>query len=506
MTDDKKWQNKPEEGDNAARRDNRKYNPESTNRRKPGEGYNPNSSYERPRSRFNSQGGWRNPESDSHRFRNTNQTDRPRYAGNQEEKDGNRFEGSDRYRSSERYTQDTYRRTGNNRYGERPYRSYGDSDKFRSETGDNNNRPNRPYRPSGDYGNRFNPADRDGAHREGDPDRFNRFHRDDQDFRPRRRENAFGEEHPRRSSQEGRPYGERRTERFARPSFGGQSGTSERPVTTRPDGRPRRPRIKRSETHPSLGSERKTVSYNPTFDPDTPIRLNKFLANAGICSRREADEFIQAGVVKVNGEVVTELGVKVKPTDSIMFHNQPVSLERKVYILLNKPKDCVTTSDDPQERRTVMDLVKGACPERIYPVGRLDRNTTGVLLLTNAGELASKLTHPKFKKRKIYQVTLNKELSEEDFRTIQDGIQLDDEVVKVDNLSYVDEDQLNVVGIEIHTGQNRVVRRIFESLGYKVFKLDRVYFAGLTKKNLPRGKWRHLTQQEVNLLKMGAFA
>jgi len=255
-----------------------------------------------------------------------------------------------------------------------------------------------------------------------------------------------------------------------------------------------------------LGSERKTVSYNPTFDPDTPIRLNKFLANAGICSRREADEFIQAGVVKVNGEVVTELGVKVKPTDSIMFHNQPVSLERKVYILLNKPKDCVTTSDDPQERRTVMDLVKGACPERIYPVGRLDSNTTGVLLLTNAGELASKLTHPKFKKRKIYQVTLNKELSEEDFRTIQDGIQLDDEVVKVDNLSYVDEDQLNVVGIEIHTGQNRVVRRIFESLGYKVFKLDRVYFAGLTKKNLPRGKWRHLTQQEVNLLKMGAFA
>jgi 23S rRNA pseudouridine2605 synthase len=234
--------------------------------------------------------------------------------------------------------------------------------------------------------------------------------------------------------------------------------------------------------------------------------LNKFLANAGICSRREADEFIQAGVVKVNGEVVTELGVKVKPTDTIMFHNQPVSLERKVYILLNKPKDCVTTSDDPQERRTVMDLVKGACAERVYPVGRLDRNTTGVLLLTNDGELASKLTHPKYKKRKIYQVTLSKDLSEEDFRTIQEGIQLDDEVVKVDNLSYVDEDQRNVVGIEIHTGQNRVVRRIFESLGYKVFKLDRVYFAGLTKKNLPRGKWRHLTQQEVNLLKMGAFA
>jgi 23S rRNA pseudouridine2605 synthase len=241
------------------------------------------------------------------------------------------------------------------------------------------------------------------------------------------------------------------------------------------------------------------------LDPDVPIRLNKYLANAGICSRREADEFIQAGVVKVNGEVVSELGVKVKPTDTIMFHDQTVSIERKVYILLNKPKDCVTTSDDPEERLTVMDLVKGACYERIYPVGRLDRNTTGVLLLTNDGDLASKLTHPKFEKRKIYQVTLDRNLAEADFKTIQAGVTLDEEPITVDNLSYVDPDKANVVGIEIHSGQNRVVRRIFESLNYKVFKLDRVYFAGLTKKNLPRGKWRHLSEKEVSLLKMGAF-
>lgn len=241
------------------------------------------------------------------------------------------------------------------------------------------------------------------------------------------------------------------------------------------------------------------------MDPDTPVRLNKFLANAGICSRREADEFIQAGVVRVNGEVVSELGVKVKPTDTILFHDQAVSIEHKIYILLNKPKDCVTTSDDPQERTTVMDLVKGACSERIYPVGRLDRNTTGVLLLTNDGDLASKLTHPKYEKRKIYQATLDKNIEPEDIQKILDGITLEDCEVKADNCSYVDSDMRNVVGIEIHTGQNRVVRRIFESLGYKVFKLDRVYFAGLTKKNLPRGKWRHLSEKEVGLLKMGAF-
>ncbi len=229
------------------------------------------------------------------------------------------------------------------------------------------------------------------------------------------------------------------------------------------------------------------------------------MSNAGICSRREADEFIQAGVVKVNGEVVTELGVKIKPTDEVLFHDQPVSIEHKVYVLLNKPKDCVTTSDDPEERLTVMDLVKNACRERIYPVGRLDRNTTGVLLLTNDGELASKLSHPKYEKRKIYQATLDRDLTEEDMKKVAEGIVLDGEKIAVDEISFVSPDQRNVIGIEIHSGQNRVVRRIFEQVGYKVYKLDRVYFAGLTKKNLPRGRWRYLSDREVSLLKMGAF-
>ena len=233
--------------------------------------------------------------------------------------------------------------------------------------------------------------------------------------------------------------------------------------------------------------------------------MNKFLANAGICSRREADEYITAGVVSVNGEVVKELGTKVKRSDLVRFHDQPVSIERKVYVLLNKPKDCVTTSDDPQERRTVMDIVKGACRERIYPVGRLDRNTTGVLLLTNDGDLASKLTHPKFLKKKIYHVKLDKSLTEADMEKIAKGVELDDGEVHADEISYVLDTDKSQVGIEIHSGKNRVVRRIFESLGYKVTKLDRVYFAGLTKKGVKRGDWRYLTEQEVNFLRMGSF-
>ena len=233
--------------------------------------------------------------------------------------------------------------------------------------------------------------------------------------------------------------------------------------------------------------------------------MNKFLANAGICSRREADEFIAAGVVSVNGEVVTELGTKIKYGDEVKFHDQPVSIERKIYILLNKPKDTVTTSDDPQERRTVLDLVKGACPERIYPVGRLDRNTTGVLLLTNDGDLASKLTHPKYMKKKIYHVTLDKNLTKADMEQIASGITLDDGEIHADAISYTDEAKKNSIGIEIHSGKNRIVRRIFESLGYKVTKLDRVYFAGLTKKGLRRGEWRFLNEQELNFLLMGSF-
>ena len=253
-------------------------------------------------------------------------------------------------------------------------------------------------------------------------------------------------------------------------------------------------------------SLKKRIEYKEiNYDPNEPLRLNKFLANAGICSRREADEFIQAGVVTVNGEVVTELGTKILRTDEVKFHDQPVKIEKKVYVLLNKPKDYVTTSDDPQQRKTVMDLVKNACPERIYPVGRLDRNTTGVLLLTNDGDLASKLTHPKYLKKKIYHVYLDKNVTAHDLQQIADGIQLEDGEIKADDVQYAHPTDKKQVGIEIHSGKNRIVRRIFESLGYHVQKLDRVQFAGLTKKNLKRGDWRYLTEEEVDRLRMGAY-
>ena len=251
---------------------------------------------------------------------------------------------------------------------------------------------------------------------------------------------------------------------------------------------------------------KKQIEYKEKhYDPNEPIRLNRYLANAGVCSRREADTFIQAGVVKVNGQIVTELGTKVLRTDEVMFHDQTLNIERKVYILLNKPKDYVTTSDDPQNRKTVMDLVKNACRERIYPVGRLDRNTTGVLLLTNDGEIAAKLTHPQYLKKKIYHVFLDKNVTAADLRQIADGIMLEDGEIHADAIDYASDTDKKQVGIEIHSGRNRIVRRIFEHLGYKVVKLDRVYFAGLTKKNVRRGDWRFLTEQEVTMLQMGAF-
>ena len=253
-------------------------------------------------------------------------------------------------------------------------------------------------------------------------------------------------------------------------------------------------------------SMKKRIEYKEeNIDPTEPLRLNKFLANVGVCSRREADEFIQAGLVTVNGQVVTELGTKILRTDEVKFHDAVVSLEKKVYVLLNKPKDYVTTSDDPQQRKTVMDLVKDVCPERIYPVGRLDRNTTGVLLLTNDGDLASKLTHPKFLKKKVYHVHLDKNLTAHDMQQISEGITLEDGEIKADAVAYADDHDKSQVGIEIHSGKNRIVRRIFKSLGYRVTKLDRVQFAGLTKKNLRRGDWRFLTEKEVDMLRMGAF-
>lgn len=258
---------------------------------------------------------------------------------------------------------------------------------------------------------------------------------------------------------------------------------------------------------PSLKySLKKRIEYKEqNIDPNAPIRINKFLANAGICSRREADEFIQAGVVSVNGVVITELGTKVTRNDDVRFHDQPVTLEKKVYVLLNKPKDYVTTTDDPQQRKTVLELVKNACRERIYPVGRLDRNTTGVLLLTNDGDLASKLTHPKFLKKKVYHVRLDHNITKHDMEQLVEGIMLDDGEIHVDQIEYVDETDKSQVGVEIHSGRNRIVRRMFEAIGYHVTRLDRTMFAGLTKKSVRRGDWRYLTEKEVNILRSGAF-
>ena len=389
-------------------------------------------------------------------------------------------------------------------YGDRPQRprfnseggSYGDRPqrpRFSSEGGD------RPYRP------RFNNGE--GGDRPYRP-RFNNGEGGDRPQRPYNREGGDRPYRPRFNNGEGgdRPY----RPRFNNGEGGGyrsNNGGGYRPRFNNDRQGGYRPRPRTADYDPNAKySVKKQIEYKEQFvDPNEPIRLNKFLANAGVCSRREADEFITAGVVSVNGEVVTELGTKIKRSDVVKFHEEPVSIERKVYVLLNKPKDTVTTSDDPQERRTVMDLVKGACNERIYPVGRLDRNTTGVLLLTNDGDLASKLTHPKFLKKKIYHVHLDKNLTKADMDQIAAGIQLEDGEIHADAISYTDDFKKDQVGIEIHSGKNRIVRRIFESLGYKVVKLDRVFFAGLTKKGLRRGDWRYLTEAEVNYLRMGSF-
>lgn len=253
----------------------------------------------------------------------------------------------------------------------------------------------------------------------------------------------------------------------------------------------------------------RAVAYTPK--PRQPkgtgeegVRLNKFIANSGICSRREADDYITAGLVSVNDVIITELGTKVYQNDIVKFNGERIRGENKVYILMNKPKDFVTTTSDPHADKTVVSLVAGKCPERVYPVGRLDKSTTGVLLLTNDGDLAEKLTHPSFEKKKIYQVFLDKKFKSSDFKKLIEGIELEDGFIQADSLAYIDEDQ-SQVGVEIHSGRNRIIRRMFESLGYKVKKLDRVYFAGLTKKNLRRGQWRFLTEQEIAMLKMGSF-
>jgi len=257
---------------------------------------------------------------------------------------------------------------------------------------------------------------------------------------------------------------------------------------------------------PSLKTnQRKTVQrkIRENNSDDDLIRLNRYIANSGVCSRREADRLIEAGAVQVNGKIVTELGTKISSTDKVMYGDQTISREKPRYLLLNKPKGYITTVDDPEKRKTVMALIQGACKERVYPVGRLDRNTTGLLLFTNDGNIAKKLTHPRYGIKKIYHVELDKNLTKADFSKILEGLKLEDGFIKVDSIEYVgDGKDKKQIGIELHSGKNRVVRRIFESLDYKVIKLDRVYYAGLTKKNIPRGEWRFLDEMEINMLKM----
>jgi 23S rRNA pseudouridine2605 synthase len=240
-------------------------------------------------------------------------------------------------------------------------------------------------------------------------------------------------------------------------------------------------------------------------DSSELIRLNRYISNSGLCSRREADEMISKGLISVNGTIITKLGTKVSKRDDIRFKGKKLSAEKKVYILMNKPKGYVTTVKDPHAEHTVIELLGNNCPERVYPVGRLDKETTGVLLLTNDGELTGKLTHPKYERKKIYNVTLDKAVIKDDMFKLTEGIELDGELIASDSVAYSDLPDKSKIGIELHSGQNRVVRRLFESLGYRVKKLDRVYFAGLTKKNVPRGKWRYLSEKEISMLKRGSF-
>ena len=433
-------------------------------------------------------------------------------------RDGRRDYGS-RRDSDRRPSSDRPRRsfTGGS---DRPRRSFGEGDERRTygdrpqrrTFGEGGDRPQR--RTYGEGGDRPRRSFNEGGDR---PQRRTYGEGGDRPRRPRvGGDRPAGTDRPRRSFGEG---SERRSfggDRPQRRSYG--EHTERRSYGDRPQRRSTGRKdfsYFRNEDESGIS---KMISRRPQLDTEfnsdndmvmAPIkevvRLNKFIANSGVCSRREADNFILAGVVTVNGEVVTELGTKVNiATDDIRFNGERLKGESKVYIVMNKPKGYVTTASDPHADKTVMDLLKG-CPTRVFPVGRLDKNTTGVLMFTNDGEIAEKLTHPSYDKKKIYQVSLDSKLRGEDYDKILSGIELSDGVIAADALEYIEEDDHRKLGIEIHSGKNRIVRRIFESLGYEVKALDRVYFAGLTKKGLKRGEWRFLSEGETNLLRMGAY-
>ena len=367
-------------------------------------------------------------------------------------------------------------------YGER---KSGDKSRYEHRDGD---KPRRQFGDKPAYGERKSGDKPRYEHRDGDKPR--RQYGD----KPAYGERKFGDK-PRYEHRDGdkprRQYGDK-------PAYGERKFGDKKYGDRKFGDKPYKPGPRKHDDKPA--------SY-PKFTPEKQVgemRLNRFLAQSGLCSRREADDFITAGLVTVNGQIVTQLGTKVLPTDEVKFNDSRVQGEKKVYLVLNKPKGYVTSLDDPHAGKTVMDLVEGACTERIYPVGRLDKNSLGLLLFTNDGDLTKQLTHPSYLKKKIYQVTLDKPLARADMDRIAEGITLEDGEIFADEISYVKENKQEI-GIEIHSGRNRIVRRIFEFLGYTVTKLDRVYYAGLTKKNLKRGAWRFLSREEVERLKSGQY-
>ena len=414
-----------------------------------------------------------------------------------------RSSGSSEHRSyGEHRTYGEHRGNGEHRsYGDhkpsgehRSYGSNGDRRNFSSNSGER-----KPYGERRSYGEHKSY----GEHRSyGEGRNFGERRNNGENAGERRSFSSNGGE--RRSYGEHKSYGgngERRNFSGSKPYSAGRKPAGRKPATF---DKSSNEGINRMISRRPVVNGGETEEKAPQMIQDV-VRLNKFIANSGVCSRREADTLIQAGVVTVNGEVVTELGTKVNIyEDDIRFNGQRLKGEEKMYIVMNKPKGFVTTASDPHAEKTVLDLIKD-CPSRVYPVGRLDKNTTGVLMLTNDGEMAERLTHPSYDKKKIYQVILDRPLEQEDYDKILDNVTLSDGDVKADELEYIDENDHRKLGIEIHSGKNRIVRRIFESLGYNVRTLDRVYFAGLTKKGLKKGEWRYLTEGETNILKMGAY-
>lgn len=401
------------------------------------------------------------------------------------------------------------------RYSDRPKKSFDSYDKsdrpftrgkkrFSNDSENNNDFDRGGYKSRGEKG-QFNSSSKDSFHRSDKPfvKGKNRFsgneekHQEfDRSYNSREEKGKFSKTN-RTDFRSNKNYSTRSKKYQDESGESGENFGQERKRTYEK----RENSFRSSREREKLQKKRSGKKESSSTSDDGTIRLNRYIANAGICSRREADVFISSGVVTVNGKTITEMGYRVKPGDVVTYDGAPIRNERKIYLLLNKPKDYITTTDDPQERRTVMELVKGACRERLYPVGRLDRNTTGLLLFTNDGDLAAKLTHPKHNIKKLYHVSLNKKIKPDDFLKLADGIELEDGFIKPDVMEFVGEGRKDI-GIEIHSGRNRIVRRMFEQLGYEVVKLDRVTFAGLTKKDIGRGKWRFLNQKEINFLKM----